>query len=560
MTSIKILCGLVFLISSAITSQATAATPDIQTGNSSAARVALDPQGYVWQWNYRTPWNTNAPIQKYPHKVPAGPFSQIAVGADFVIALGVDGTVISWETNETSDGQLGRQKITGGNVLGYNAFGAVANVPKGVAVAARGSVAGMIGVDGSVWMWGSNYSAQLGNGTSGSIVSNTESIGPVKVRGLTNIIKLSIGDSHVLALDSAGSVWAWGNNESGQIGDTTTIERPSPVKIIAQAGITNIIVGPYYNMAIAADGKTYAWGQTVLNISYSEYNQIFLKNFPEIIDELYGKLSGFKNVYASTYAIQALTNDGRLVQILPNDGQNFCRGATEAHIGSDGLLTIFSNVKAATLSSSINNKNIYALKNDGSIIFCQGHQDTLFSEGFPYENSDGISGLGTGFPTMVNPINEVPVLTSDRKTPFNLFTGTGNSAQASSIMAFATTTDTYRWSWQQASINVEIIPEIADISTVGKVFIAAYAGGQWLFAKRNEWVPIAVGQPHYYEGILQPNLFFYDLLHNIDLTLLPGLQIYAGYGDDVTEMVSAGRFKLLFTVPHHVALECISCN
>jgi hypothetical protein len=87
------------------------------------------------------------------------------------------------------------------------------------AVSAGGSHTLGLRADGSVWAWGANGSGQLGDGTT------TQRTTPVAVSGLTGVVAIAAGGQHSLALGSDGSVWSWGANGSGQLGDGTTTQR-----------------------------------------------------------------------------------------------------------------------------------------------------------------------------------------------------------------------------------------------------------------------------------------------------------------------------------------------
>lgn len=92
--------------------------------------------------------------------------------------------------------------------------------------------------NGSVWTWGRNVNGELGNGT--TIQQNF----PVQVSGLNDVTAIATGGYYSLALKSDGTIWAWGVNGDGELGDGTTTDRYMPVQV---AGLTDVI-------AIAAGG------------------------------------------------------------------------------------------------------------------------------------------------------------------------------------------------------------------------------------------------------------------------------------------------------------------
>lgn len=95
---------------------------------------------------------------------------------------------------------------------------------------------------GAVWAWGDNAHGQLGTGTRAN--SNI----PVLVIGLpTGIVDARAGGEHSLALDSTGNVWAWGDNQYGQVGNGTTTDVLLPVKVLT--GITQISAGSFHSLA-----------------------------------------------------------------------------------------------------------------------------------------------------------------------------------------------------------------------------------------------------------------------------------------------------------------------
>jgi alpha-tubulin suppressor-like RCC1 family protein len=83
--------------------------------------------------------------------------------------------------------------------------------------------------DGTVWTWGYNYSGILGDGT--TINRST----PVQVLGLSEIVAIAAGNGCSVALKSDGTVWTWGVNDYGQLGDGTTVSKNSPVWVLPPA-------------------------------------------------------------------------------------------------------------------------------------------------------------------------------------------------------------------------------------------------------------------------------------------------------------------------------------
>jgi alpha-tubulin suppressor-like RCC1 family protein len=95
----------------------------------------------------------------------------------------------------------------------------------------------------------------LGDGTNENLRSR-----PVQVQGLAKVVAVSGGLSHSLALRSDGSVWSWGGNFNGQLGDGTTAQRSLPAKISALGNVIAIAAGYDFSLAVTSDGRVFAWG------------------------------------------------------------------------------------------------------------------------------------------------------------------------------------------------------------------------------------------------------------------------------------------------------------
>jgi alpha-tubulin suppressor-like RCC1 family protein len=109
--------------------------------------------------------------------------------------------------------------------------------------------------DNTIWAWGDNQYGQLGDNTT------TSRLTPVQIAGTSrSYTKISAGSRHSLSLDSSGSIWSWGNNAFGQLGDNTTTSRLTPVSVIGETLYTKISAGKTHNLAIALDNALLTWG------------------------------------------------------------------------------------------------------------------------------------------------------------------------------------------------------------------------------------------------------------------------------------------------------------
>ena len=109
--------------------------------------------------------------------------------------------------------------------------------------------------DGTVWAWGANSYGQLGDNTL------TSRAVPAQVPGLAGVVAVAAGGGHSLALKSDGTVWAWGRNSWGQLGDGTSTMRKTPVAVGVIANVIRVEAGRYHSLAIVTGGAVWAWGQ-----------------------------------------------------------------------------------------------------------------------------------------------------------------------------------------------------------------------------------------------------------------------------------------------------------
>ena len=190
----------------------------------------------------------------------------------FVMALDADSNVYAWGYNNW--GQLGNGRATGDTSTTYTPDPVSVHDPnddskifKAVQISAGWSHAMAIGQDGNTYAWGNNGGGRLGDGTD---TSKYRSI-PTHVYSteLFQASQVSAGVNHSMAIDQNGAIWAWGYNEHGQLGinSTSNQSRPQRVSPPADQGntgkeftATRISAGWGHSLAIGQDGSIYAWG------------------------------------------------------------------------------------------------------------------------------------------------------------------------------------------------------------------------------------------------------------------------------------------------------------
>ncbi|HEY3609715.1 MAG TPA: hypothetical protein VGL06_19595, partial [Pseudonocardiaceae bacterium] len=232
-------------------------------------------------------------------------------GTDFNgYALRSDGTVWSWGMN--GGAQLGNGKFGSGNVPGLNLGYFMSAVP--VQVSGLSNVTAIadshaLRSDGTVWSWGGNYMWDLGDGNQDA---NAVATVPVQVTGLTGVVAIAGGIGSMYALKSDGTVWAWGQNVFGELGTGTS---GNETVCSANEGISP--VGPNCASAVPVQvaGLT---GVTAIGIGRAAKSDGTVwrwgpRNFPNQ-DNLPVQMSGIANVkqFASTGAGTdlALLSDG----------------------------------------------------------------------------------------------------------------------------------------------------------------------------------------------------------------------------------------------------------
>jgi len=180
-------------------------------------------------------------------------WSEISAGSFHSLAIKKDGTLWAW----------GASGLVGDGT-GYNRnipirLGATSDT-NWSKISAGGSHSLAIKKDGTLWAWGGNNKGQLGIGTNDP--TNTPiTLSPIKIGTDTNWSKISAGiGEHSLALKTDGTLWSWGVNNYGQLGEGTTKDRNTPTQIGTDTNWIQVSAGGLHSHAIKTDGTLWSWG------------------------------------------------------------------------------------------------------------------------------------------------------------------------------------------------------------------------------------------------------------------------------------------------------------
>jgi len=215
--------------------------------------LALKSDGTVWAWGNNKYGQIGNTQSSTPVQVSGlTDVATIAAGGNHNLALKKDGTVWAWGYNYS--GQLGDGSY--GNGANKYIPVKVSGLTDIIAIASGNEHSLAVKKDGTVWAWGYNGNGQLG------INSTSNSSTPIKVNNLVNITGIAAGSVHSLALDVDGKVYAWGYNGDAGLGDGTYTNRLVPVQVINLADIVEIASGSSsgHSLALKKDGSVYVWG------------------------------------------------------------------------------------------------------------------------------------------------------------------------------------------------------------------------------------------------------------------------------------------------------------
>jgi alpha-tubulin suppressor-like RCC1 family protein len=285
-------------------------------------------------------------------------WKQVSCGQEYdhIAAIKTDGTLWTWGNNSV-DGQLG---IGIGAVIGSTRSTPVTTFAGGNdwrQVSCGGQYTAAIKTDGTLWTWGNGNSGKLGN--SGFSRRST----PVTTfAGGTNWKQVSCGYFHTAAIKTDGTLWIWGRNTLGQLGDSTSgsfTSKATPVTTFAGGNDwRQVSCGGVHTAAIKTDGTLWSWGVSGALGSNTSARSTPITTFAGGTD--------WKQVSAGSNSTVAIKTDGTLWVWGLNDS-----GQLGINVESDTAFTPITTFIGGTDWKQVftQNKRTIALKEDGELYF-----------------------------------------------------------------------------------------------------------------------------------------------------------------------------------------------
>jgi len=226
-----------------------------QVSVSSVHVSAVRTNGTLWTWgsNAQGQLGDNSTVDRSSPVSVVGGFNdwcQVSAGSIHIAAIRTNGTLWTWGGNNV--GQLGDNTETDRS----SPVSVIGNITNWCQVSSGFRFSAAVTTDSEIWAWGENSCGKLGDN------STTNRSSPVKVvGGFTDWCQVSVAGQHAAAVRNNGSIWTWGSNAQAQLGDNSTVDRSSPVSVVG--GFTDwcyVDAMCISTAGVRLNGRIWSWG------------------------------------------------------------------------------------------------------------------------------------------------------------------------------------------------------------------------------------------------------------------------------------------------------------
>lgn len=320
-------------------------------------------------------------------------WNSVSPGGAHTLAIRDGGAIFTWGRN--NNGQLG-----------IGTSGGQQNTPQQVGtdlnwqtISAGNSHNLALKSTGTLWAWGRNGDGQIGIGSNASMFTSPQQIGTA-----TNWNKISAGDEFCIALKTDGTLWAWGDNTYGQLGDNSAIDKNAPVQIGTQTDWIQISAGTDHVLALKSNGTLWAWGRN----NVGQFGTA--SPLSSLVPIQIGTDTNWNQIFAAREHSIALKTDSTYWVWGANSNGQFGNGTTTSS-ATPTAITGFNN----PIQISKGHQHSVIIKQDGTLWSTGGNASGQLGNGNNTQQTTAVqeNTLATNWAIVASKVSHTAALKSD---------------------------------------------------------------------------------------------------------------------------------------------------